>query len=343
MMKKKRSNFSDLCADILVEIFSYLTLIDISALNCHLPRISPIIKEFRLELHGGLINNIYDLGTIISLAYCNRILSINININTSIRPTAFTSIRSLSVRQLENLSQLSSFAKLPHLERLVLIDFSPTRVFITCKDILQSVFLSFPHLKRMEMISITSVLSTDSVHTTLLSIKVNNISKLVLQLPCEWIVLNKLIDHCPRLRSLCASSISSEYDRSLAAFCIQLTQLPFLRHLDIAFNQLTRALQILDLVARTPELICLCIRFPQKMILIDNSYLWSKVVNSCPKLKQVIIGFWPLLVHRQAFMERRDKLNAALLYLRRQSKLKHIDWQIDTVGLKANNIYKKLY
>jgi hypothetical protein len=122
---------------------------------------------------------------------------------------------------------------------------------------------------------------------------------------------------CPQLRSLCASSICSEHDRSLAALGIQLRQLPFLDHLDICFNQLTKSIQIFDLVVRIPDLIFLCIRFLPKLLLIDNAYLWSKVVNNCPQLKQVTIGFWSLMVHRQAFMERSDKLNAALLYLRR--------------------------
>jgi hypothetical protein len=329
MMKKRRSNVFDLCADILVEIFSYLTLIDISTLNCYLPRISSIIDGYCLELHGGLIKNEYDLGIITNLAYCNRILSINLNINTSIRPTSFRFIRSLTVRQLENLCQLSLFVELPHLKRLVLIDFSSTRVFISSKDIIQIVFKSSPHLKQVEIISMISVMSTNFDHIGLTSNKVNNISKLVLHLSCEWIVLNKLIDYCPQLQSFCASSISSEHDRSLAALGIHLTQLSFLRHVDIAFNQLTRANQILDLVVRTPQLVCLCIRFPQTIKLIENSYLWSQVINHCPKVKRVVIAFWPIVVQRQVLMKNNDKLNAALRYLRRQSEWKHIDWQMD--------------
>ncbi|UJR12232.1 hypothetical protein I4U23_016409 [Adineta vaga] len=172
--RSRRSTVFDLRANILLEIISYLTLIDLSKLNCHLPYIRSIIQDFRLKLHGGQLNNMKHLREISSLSYRNQILLFDIpfKIIYHINPEQFLFLRSLTIRQLENYEPLSQLTREFRVERLVLTAFQPSRHFILQQHSLHQVFIRFSYLKQMEILSKTGILSAVLNTTTPSSLQI---------------------------------------------------------------------------------------------------------------------------------------------------------------------------
>ena len=286
------SSFSDLCSDVLLDIFSYFSLNELSDIFIDsIPHLSNLLNQSHIKLHIDENTNEDFWMKILPQINLNQIISLN-NYHSMIDLSQFSSIHSMKLN-LRSSFLFNQFQSLIHLEQLSL-KLSNT---IIEEDIWLSHILNLPNLRKLKIDSVDSknpFLPQKQISIKESSLRSNSIKYLEINVPMICHLLLSFLQHFPNLQTFRASlyQIISFVSNPLA-LTSNISRLNSLQRLDLQ-GYLHNVSSMVTYVSSSMPNLKRC-RLISLNVTDDDAFgmknplIWKHLFNSCSHLIQVKI------------------------------------------------------